>query len=61
MENNDKENKHIACDVKDCKYNNCDCMHCTLEEIKVCNCDDDETKEATMCDSYKCKKEESDN
>lgn len=46
-----KENKHIRCSVSDCK-----CEHCTLDEIKICNCNSKEDKEATMCDSYKCKK-----
>lgn len=55
MENNKKENKHIACTVKDCKYNNSECNHCILDKIKVCNCNYGNDKEATMCDSYKCK------
>lgn len=53
----EKENKHIACTVTDCAYNNCECKHCTLDKIKICNCSCNEEKEATMCDSYKCKKE----
>ncbi len=47
-----KKNKHIACTVTDCVYNNNECDHCTLNQIKVCSCDCDKTKEATMCDSY---------
>lgn len=47
------ENKHIACTVKDCAYNNRECEHCTLDEIKICNCNFKEDKEDTMCDSYK--------
>lgn len=57
----EKENKHIKCDVKDCEYNNCECEHCTLDEIKVCSCAKEEEKEATMCDSYKCRDEKKEN
>lgn len=53
----EKENKHIKCDVTDCKHNDCHCNHCTLDTIKICNCSPKEEKEATMCDSYQCKKE----
>ena len=28
-------NKHIHCDVQDCKYNHCDSNYCKLNEIKV--------------------------
>ena len=53
----EEKNKHIACNVSDCKFNNCECEHCTLEKIKVCSCSNEEEKEATMCDSYKKKEE----
>lgn len=46
------ENSKIKCTVKDCKYNQENEL-CTLQEIKVCHCNPEETKEATMCDSYK--------
>lgn len=46
------ENSKIKCTVKDCKYNKENAL-CTLKEIKVCHCNPEETKEATMCDSYK--------
>lgn len=54
----EEKNKHIACDVEDCAFNNCECNHCTLEKIKVCSCSSEEAKEATMCDSYKKKENE---
>ena len=47
-----KEQK-IDCDVFDCKHCDCDKCECKLKKIKVCNCAKNETKEATMCDSYK--------
>lgn len=47
------EKQKINCTVYDCKHCDCDCDCCKLEEIKVCSCDQDEKKEATMCDSYK--------
>lgn len=48
-----KDKQTIKCDVYDCKHCDCDEEACKLNEIKVCNCRDDETKEATMCDSFK--------
>lgn len=48
-----EERQTINCTVYDCKHCNCDDSCCELNEIKVCNCGDDEKKEATMCDSYK--------
>lgn len=50
------DNKSICCNVYDCCHcdTNCDC--CTLKEIKVCNCNDNHDKEATMCDSFKERK-----
>ena len=51
-------NKHIHCDVQDCKYNHCDSNYCKLNEIKVCSCAPQEEKEATMCDSYVRKEDE---
>ncbi|HPF82815.1 MAG TPA: DUF1540 domain-containing protein [Bacilli bacterium] len=46
-------NKSIKCDVESCKHCDCSKKCCTKKEIKVCNCCDDCSKEATMCDSYK--------
>ena len=46
------EKQKITCEVFDCKHCNCDEYMCNLKEIKVRNCSDDETKEATMCYSY---------
>lgn len=51
-----KKEQKINCEVFDCNYCNCDDCKCELEEIKVCNCADNENKEATMCDSYKKRK-----
>ena len=51
-------NKHIHCDVQDCKYNHCYSNYCKLNEIKVCSCAPQEEKEATMCDSYVRKEDE---
>ena len=46
------ENSKIKCTVKDCKFNKENEL-CTLKEIKVCHCQPETKKEATMCDSYK--------
>ena len=51
-----KKDQKINCEVFDCNYCNCDDCKCELEEIKVCNCSNNENKEATMCDSYKKRK-----
>ena len=48
-----KANQKIACSVYDCMHCNCDQEFCKLDAIKVCSCDSDHKKEATMCDSYK--------
>jgi hypothetical protein len=54
-----KENKQtIKCDVSSCKYLSDEKELCELGEIKVSNCKDKAEKEATMCDSYKAKKDE---
>lgn len=50
-----KDEQCINCTVHDCKYCDTECDCCNLKEIKVCNCSNDENKEATMCDSYKKK------
>ena len=49
----DMTRKNIKCTVFDCKHCICDEELCNLDEIKVCNCMDGETKEATMFDSFK--------
>lgn len=48
-----KDNICINCDVKSCKYCDCENCNCTKKEIKICNCNSSREKEATMCDSYK--------
>lgn len=45
--------KKIKCNVYDCSFCNCKHELCKLDEIKVCNCNDEPKKEATMCDSFK--------
>lgn len=52
-----KKDQKIDCTVYDCRYCDCDNDNCTLKSIKVCSCDCGEDKEATMCDSYKEKKD----
>ena len=47
----------INCNVYDCKFCNLKRDKCELEEIQVCNCGDNLKKEATMCDSYKARKD----
>lgn len=48
-----KEKQIIHCTVHDCHY--CNDIHncCEKKEIKVCNCENEKKKEATMCDSFK--------
>lgn len=48
----------IKCDVRNCKYCNCDNDICELKEIKVSNsgCDKACQCEATMCASFKERK-----
>ena len=47
------EKQTIKCTVHDCKHCNCDKEECKLDEIKVCHCNPDKEKKATMCDNYK--------
>lgn len=47
-----KSNQKINCDVYDCCHCNIDCKACSLEEIKISNCNSKENKESTICDSY---------
>lgn len=48
-----EENRQtIKCDVYDCKHCDCDNVCCNLNEIKVSNCNNNNNKESTMCDSY---------
>lgn len=50
------EKQKITCEVFDCKHCICDDRMCNLKEIEVRNCSNDETKESTMCYSYKKRK-----
>ena len=52
-----RDNLNIKCDVKSCKFCDCENNYCIRKEIKVCNQSKDCTKQATMCDSYKPKKD----
>lgn len=56
IEMHKKDDQKIACTVYDCKHCDCDHDSCKLKEIKVCCCDSEHEKEATMCDSYKKRK-----
>lgn len=47
----------IKCEVYDCKHCDCDNFECTLSKINVCSCSEEYEKEATMCDSYKKRKQ----
>lgn len=43
----------INCSVESCHYNE-DHQKCSLGEIKVCSCnEDDGKKDSTICDSFK--------
>lgn len=55
MENEKSKKQTIKCDVHDCSHCDCSCDCCHLNEIKVCSCSEEETKEGTMCASYKKK------
>jgi hypothetical protein len=50
-----KDKQTIKCSVEHCKYNEERC--CNLDKIQVAPCEagdvEKESKEATMCDSYK--------
>jgi hypothetical protein len=46
-----EKNQKIECSVNDCRFH--ENYMCTLKAIKVAKCNDDENKEATICDSYK--------
>jgi hypothetical protein len=47
-----EDSQTIKCGVEHCTYNAQ--KKCTLDEIKVAECEPgEEKKEATMCDSYK--------
>jgi hypothetical protein len=47
------ENKFIKCNVDHCKHNKD--AFCSLDKIQVAKCksENEVSKEATMCDSYK--------
>ncbi len=48
-----EKTQEISCSVFDCKHCDCDKEKCKLKKIKVCNCGNEESKENTICDSYK--------
>ena len=50
MKNNKQE---IKCQVFDCAFCDSNECKCSLDKIEVCNCAPDNSKEATMCNSYK--------
>lgn len=49
-------NKSIKCSVHDCTYCIPKLNSCSKKKIRICNCSLEDTKEATMCDSYKKRK-----
>ena len=53
----EKNKQIIKCNVYDCKFCDVDNIACNLKEIKVCNCNHNNDKESTMCNSYKSKKD----
>lgn len=52
-----KNKQTIKCDVYNCKYCDLEESFCSLNEIKVSNCNKNKEKEGTMCDSYKSRKD----
>jgi hypothetical protein len=46
----------IKCNVYNCAHCICDNNLCNLEEIKVSDCNNEEKKESTICDSYRKRK-----
>ena len=53
-------NKSIKCSVHDCTYCIPKLNSCSKKKIRICNCSLEDTKEATMCDSYKKRKNDDD-
>lgn len=53
--NGDNMKQVIECSVYNCKYCDCSCDLCNLKKIKVANCNTKESKQSTMCDSFKQK------
>lgn len=49
------KNQKIECSVLDCRFYEDDM--CSLKAIKVAKCNDDQNKEATICDSYENEEE----
>lgn len=47
-----KDKQNIKCDVYDCMHCDIEYTCCNLKEIKVSNCNNNQDKESTMCDSY---------
>ncbi len=52
----DKENQKIECDVYDCEHCDCDCDRCCLKGIKVSKRNKENSKDDTLCSSYKKRK-----
>ena len=52
-----KENQTIKCDVYNCRFCDIEGTYCNLREIKVSNSSNNKDKEATMCSSYKVRKD----
>lgn len=51
----EKEKQTIHCSVHNCYFCDEHINTCELNEIKVCNCGNNNEKEATMCNSYRKK------
>lgn len=47
-----KDMQTIKCDVFDCKHCDCENVCCSLNKIKISNCNNNKDKEATMCENY---------
>ena len=52
-----KDRQTIKCDVYDCRHCDLEVECCSLREIKISNSSNDKEKEATMCASYKVRKD----
>ena len=52
-----EKKQNIKCNVYDCKFCDVDNIACNLKEIKVSNSSHNNTKESTMCSSYKTRKD----
>lgn len=52
-----EKKQNIKCNVFDCKFCDVDNTSCNLRQIKVSNSSHNNTKESTMCSSYKTRKD----